>query len=282
MILKLIKLQILFYLIIQFIFGQCNDNEVEIWSQCYPKESTFELILSGQNISGYIPLEIFELTNLMYIDLSDNNLTGPIPSEISSIENLLGLDLSNNSLTGDIPESIGYLPNLMILNLSRNHISGVIPSSIGNMISLTKLSLGENSISGHIPEEIGTLTFLSELSLSRNQLSGDIPVSLYQLVNLEIFLVNDNSITGEIMDEICSFDLNFSNPYEFNIDSNKICQPYPNCIANFTGYQDYSDCDGMVELWGQVYYSKDVTELVMPNMSLSGSIPHEIGSLPIL
>ena len=33
----------------------------------------------------------------------------------------------------------------------------------------------------------------------------------------------------------------------------------------------------MVELWGQVYYSKDVTELVMPNMSLSGSIPHEIG-----
>ena len=57
-------------------------------------------------LTGSIPPEIGNLTNLIYLNLSGNQFTGSIPSEIGNLTNLNELWLNINQLSGQIPESI--------------------------------------------------------------------------------------------------------------------------------------------------------------------------------
>ena len=47
-----------------------------------------------------------------HLDLRHNQLTGEIPEELGNLSNLTGLDLRHNQLTGEIPEELGSLTNL--------------------------------------------------------------------------------------------------------------------------------------------------------------------------
>ena len=51
-------------------FGQCDENEVEIWESCYDIGSTYEMDLSNSGINATIPNEIGSLLNLVSINLS--------------------------------------------------------------------------------------------------------------------------------------------------------------------------------------------------------------------
>ena len=93
--------------------GSCNQENVEIWNQCYNIETTTTL-----NLNSY-------------------KLTGSIPSSIGNLINLEILMLNNNQLTGSIPSSIGNLTNLYNLVISENQLTGVIPSEICNVVFIT-------------------------------------------------------------------------------------------------------------------------------------------------
>ena len=138
------------------------------------------LSLGLNQLTGTIPPEIGNLTNLRNLDLGVvgvNQLTGPIPPEIGNLTNLIRLALDNNQLTGPIPPEIGNLTNLVELLLSGNELTGPIPAWIGNLTNLTILGLWDNELTGTIPAEIGNLTNLVELLLSGNELTGPIPPS---------------------------------------------------------------------------------------------------------
>ena len=55
------------------------DNRVYLWGEYYSIENTTELDLGGQGLTGSIPSEIGNLTNLSYLNLRSNQLTGSIP-----------------------------------------------------------------------------------------------------------------------------------------------------------------------------------------------------------
>ena len=156
------------------------------------------LALNGMDISGEIPPELSELTELGGLTLDNNNLTGPIPRELSKLSNLGTLRLSNNYLTGEIPPELSNLHNLATLDLGGNQLTGEIPRELSKLSNLEILRLGNNNLTGEIPPELGDHPNLDILDLSGNQLTGEIPTELSKLSNLEVLRLSNNYLTGEI------------------------------------------------------------------------------------
>jgi len=85
----------------------CNEiEEVELWGTCYNIETTTSITLQEQGITGEIPPEIGNLTNLTYLYLGFNDLTGDIPYELFELENLHHVLLNDNRLSRGIPQNI--------------------------------------------------------------------------------------------------------------------------------------------------------------------------------
>jgi len=80
--------------ILFLIYWGCEDDqdttptEVTLWGEVYSVEDTDSLILTNNQISGEIPPEIGNLTNLTSLGLYSNELTGSIPPEIGNLTNL--------------------------------------------------------------------------------------------------------------------------------------------------------------------------------------------------
>ncbi|XP_052199054.1 receptor-like protein 56 isoform X2 [Diospyros lotus] len=86
------------------------------------------------------------------IDLSNNKLTGYIPLEIGNLSKIKALNLSHNNLTGGIPTTFSKLQNIESLDLSHNNLNGNIPSQLTDLYSLEKFNVSYNNLSGRIPQ----------------------------------------------------------------------------------------------------------------------------------
>ncbi|KAI9071507.1 hypothetical protein K1719_046531 [Acacia pycnantha] len=95
----------------------------------YKQDNFFLKIIDFSNniLSGEIPKELFNLTEMWSLNLSRNHLTGKIPKEVGGMKRLESLDLSYNRLSGEIPSTISNLSFLNHLNLSYNNFNGQIP-----------------------------------------------------------------------------------------------------------------------------------------------------------
>lgn len=71
-----------------------------------------------------IPEEIFQLKNLVVLDLSMNQIK-ELPSAIAALSNLRELELTNNCFSG-IPANIDLLPNLEYLTINNADFSGLL------------------------------------------------------------------------------------------------------------------------------------------------------------
>jgi len=231
---------------------ECIGGYELLWDVCYSIVETDSLDLSGNflngwygGLSGEIPPEIGNLTNLTNLLLNDNQLTGSIPSEIGNLTNLTNLLLNDNQFTGSIPSAIGNLTSIYKLSLHDNQLTGEIPDEIGNLTNLWLLNLSDNRLTGSIPSEIGSLTGLTYLILKNNHLSGLIPPEIANLTYLDILYLNDNQLSGSISESICNLSIDWNGgiygPY-FDISNNQFCPPYPSCIQNYVGDQDTSNC----------------------------------------
>nr|KAJ0213042.1 hypothetical protein LSAT_V11C400175770 [Lactuca sativa] len=107
------------------------------------------LVLSANNPSGELPLELNGLTNLTELKLSSNNFTGKIPSLGTWIQ-LRKLSISD--LDGNSSQYFPDLSNITgmeLLDLSFNNLEGDIPDL--KELDLEKMYLTGNSLNGSIP-----------------------------------------------------------------------------------------------------------------------------------
>ena len=163
----------------------------------------------GNNLTGPIPPELGNLSNLEGLVIYDNQLTGPIPPELGNLFNLEHLSLHENQLTGPIPPELGNLSNLKGLDIGENQLTGPIPPELGNLSNLEFLWLNRNQLTGPIPTELGNLSNLEVLWLDQNQLTGPIPPELGNLSNLEHLWISNNRLTGELPLDLMLTDLDW-------------------------------------------------------------------------
>ena len=88
------------------------------------------------------------------LNLSYNFLTGSIPPEIGNLTEIEQLAILDNKLSGPIPPEMGNMTSLRILDLRYNSLSGLIPPELGNLSNMDQLWLGKNALRGAIPEEL--------------------------------------------------------------------------------------------------------------------------------
>ena len=193
-----------------------------------------ELVLSNNNLQGYIPTDIGLLRRLQHLNLSTNSLQGEIPVELTNCSNLITVDLTRNNLTGQIPFNFGHMSKLLILGLGRNSLTGIIPFTLGNLSSLQQLSMAFNHLEGGIPHDLGRLKSLKILYLGVNNLSGMIPSSLYNLSSAIELVFTANRLSGNFMSS-----MRFSLPQllRFAIAQNQFIGIIPDILSNISGLE---------------------------------------------
>lgn len=237
--------------------------------------------LFRSRLSGTIPPQISQLTELKNLKISNNNIAGGIPPELCTLNNLETLVLIGDNLQGSIPNQIGQLTSLQLLDLAGNSLTGGIPPELGLLTNLKNLNLGGNRLSGSIPNEIGLLTSLEQLNLASNyNLSGDIPLELYNLTNIQELYLNINELTGGISSQINRF----NQIYSLRFDHNNLTGQIPNEIYQLTNLE-YLGLDRNYLTGSLLPQISNLTKLRGISLGvnkLTGTIPLEIGQLNFL
>ena len=235
------------------------------------------LYLPRNQLTGEIPAELGDLTNLQFLYLYDNALSGEIPVELGNLTKLQELYLSKNNLSGEIPVELGNLTKLQELSLWGNWLSGTIPAELGGLGNLRRLYVGTNGLSGEIPVELGNLTKLQRLSLSLNDLSGEIPVELGNLTNLQELYLSLNTLSGEIPVELG----NMTNLEVLYLDFNELSGEIPAALGDLANlqrvYLNHNELSGTIP--AELGALTDLQVLGLYENPLSGTIPVELGNL---
>ncbi|XP_030518503.2 receptor-like protein 7 [Rhodamnia argentea] len=184
------------------------------------------LDLSVNQIQGKIPKWIWELENLLYLNLSSNlldDIETPLPNLTST---LTVLDLQKNRLCG---QTLPLPPFATHMDFSSNKFTLVIPPDIGTGLSeAIFFSLSNNNIQGFIPKSICKAYFLEVLDLSHNNLSGNIPDCLV-MESLKVLNLRNNALDGSIINfpETCGLKT-------LDISGNRLQGKFPKTMANCT------------------------------------------------
>lgn len=273
------------------------------------------VLLFGNLLSGPIAPNVGEYgKNMIEYDIRENELTGTIPmgaAAFEGMENLNTLTLSQNNFSGFIPGSLGKLKEMEFLYLDKNNLVGPVPRDL--LPSDSKLSevwLHQNALSGTVPSAFSNLVFLIDLYIDGNKFTGTIPKDICKdEVNKDFFEGADDLVSLEDRDycqsiacpvntvseegvypcEECGAS-SFYNPYLgqsgqcVDLSEKDILEIFFQATNGETWSIDgmnwmrdgVEDCDFIgitCDSFGQV------TEIVLSNADLSGTIPPEIAFL---
>ena len=260
-----------------------------------------ELELSGRGLTGAIPPELGQLSQLQYLSLGHNQLTGRIPPELGQLSQLQELHLCCNQLAGAIPAELGQLSQLRVLvlednrlsgkipyelgqlsrlgslRLENNQLAGAIPAELGQLSELGELLLYNNQLTGAIPPQLGQLSELGELHLCCNQLAGAIPAELGQLSELRRLFLEDNQLTGAIPPQLGQL----SRLQELRLENNQLTGPIPSELGQLTQLQELPLYNNQLTgpIPPQLGQLSRLQELPLFNNQLTGPIPPQLGQL---
>nr|XP_028956501.1 probable LRR receptor-like serine/threonine-protein kinase At1g53430 [Malus domestica] len=136
-----------------------------------------------------------EPTKMEVLEMKGLNLTGVIPEELGNLTELEKIDFTRNYISGSIPASLSRSP-IRLLYLLGNQLSGLIPTD--GFTLLRELELEDNQFEGPLPQNLGRMTQLERILLSGNNFTGTIPESYRNLKNLIVFRIGGSQLSGKI------------------------------------------------------------------------------------
>ncbi|KAE9592865.1 putative protein kinase RLK-Pelle-DLSV family [Lupinus albus] len=261
-------------------FNMNDDIVRNVTCDCTFHSSTIchvtNILLKGQNISGVMPDEFGNLTQLQVLDLTHNYLNGSIPKSFAHTS-LIILSLLGNRISGSIPAEIGEIANLEELVLENNLLGGPLPPSLGNLSKLNRLLLSANNFTGTIPETFSKLKNLTDFRIGGNSLSGKIPIFIRNWTNLHRLDLQGTSMEGPIPSTIS--ELKFLTELRIT-DLNGPTMTFPN-LKDLTNFRRLELRNCLITGPIPDYIGK-MTKLKSLDLSfnmLTGSIPNSIHGL---
>ncbi|XP_026428716.1 probable inactive receptor kinase At2g26730 [Papaver somniferum] len=111
--------------------------------------------------------------SLTVLSLTNNTITGEIPQETGNCTQLTHLYLSGNKLSGSFPVSLSHLNNLKRLDISDNFFSGALPDFTIISAGLVSFLVQNNSLTGKIPQF--DFENIISFNVSFNYFTGPVP-----------------------------------------------------------------------------------------------------------
>ncbi|KAL2523803.1 Leucine-rich receptor-like protein kinase family protein [Abeliophyllum distichum] len=231
-------------------------------------------------LSGPIPVEIGNCSELQNIYLYQNSISGSIPAQVGKLKRLQSLLLWQNSMVGTIPYELGSCSDVTVIDLSENLLTGSIPTSFGGLLKLQELQLSVNQLSGTIPSEISNCTALTHLEVDNNKISGEIPVQIGKLKSLILFFAWKNNLTGSIPESLSECE----NVQALDLSYNSLFGPLPQQIFELKNLTKLllisNELSGFIPL--NIRNCTNLYRLRLSKNRLGGTIPSEIGNLKSL
>lgn len=93
-------------------------SDMRTWKRLsYPHQILLNIRLSDQRLTGEIPLELGQLTDLNVLNINGNQLLGGVPAALGQLVRLVAFSLISNQLIGGISLALEQLTLLRILSL---------------------------------------------------------------------------------------------------------------------------------------------------------------------
>ncbi|TQE09806.1 hypothetical protein C1H46_004580 [Malus baccata] len=247
-----------------------------------------DLDLSGNQLSGPIPMTMWSLTNLQSLQLFSNNLIGTIPTEIGNMVSLATFDVNTNELEGELPNNISLLTNLQSFSVFTNKLSGGIPSDFGKYSpGLAYVSFSNNSFSGELPPELCSGFGLRVFTVNNNNLTGSLPECLRNCSALSRVRFDGKQFTGNLTNafggQIPNGIGNLTFLFTLNLSRNHLTGSIPKSLGTLSKLEllDLSDNSFMGDIPIDPGTFDKLTSLNLSHNNLSGNIPAEIGNLEL-
>ncbi|KAG4978099.1 hypothetical protein JHK84_037784 [Glycine max] len=155
------------------------------------------MVLEGNQLSGNLPPELGNLTQIQRLLLSSNNFIGELPVTLVKLTTLQDIVIQGSGLSGPIPSGISFLENLTDLRISDlNGSEHSLFPQLNQMKNLKYLILRNCNINGTLPPYLGNMTTLKNLYLTGNLLNGQVPAWTEKSDNVDISF-NNFSVTSQ-------------------------------------------------------------------------------------
>lgn len=252
-------------------------------------------------LSGRLPQEIGNLTQLEVLSLRLSKLSGALPSSINRLSWLRSLDLTLSKFEGKLPSMI-KMNRLEHLNLDRNQFTGTVAAQLdhglaklktinffsnrfyGNLPSfygsgdLEKIQLQLNQFSGSIPTHWARLNEIQHIDVSGNNLSGEIPVNLPKRRKLKTLILSNNKLSGDITS------LSFRSLETLDLRNNQFTGGFPSSIKGLQSPKTINVANNKLSNNSFPISGNwiELTKLDVSNNQMSGVVPRVTARLPKL
>ena len=267
--------------------------------------SLSNLLLSGTQLVGTIPYEMFSMTglscsspmcgcddecpasfkdyvsyllqekpSLKRIETPGVYLTGIIPSSIGLFSDLHWLEIGYSGLEGSIPTTIGLLSDLARLKLDCN-CSSELPSQLGLLTSVKDMWIG-GSFNGTIPTELGRLSMMTSLYLG-GELTGTLPAELGQLEAIQDMDWSYRVLTGELPSTFGLLQALTRLQLGYNLFSGKL----PSELGKLVLLEELDLSANLLSgtIPNEFARLTSLSSLMLSNNSLTGTLPSQLGDL---
>ncbi|KAL7218635.1 hypothetical protein ACSBR2_011822 [Camellia fascicularis] len=172
-----------------------------------------DIHLTSNYFTGELPGTLAKLITLTEFRVSGNQFSGKIPNFIQKWTNLKKLGIQASGLDGPIPQEIASLTNMNDLRISDlNGMESTFPR-LNNMTNMNRLILRSCNITGPLPKYLADLTKLKTLDLSFNKLDGDIPINFVNLSTVEYIFLTGNFLSGLVPKSMLQYGKNIDLSY---------------------------------------------------------------------